>query len=115
MPKGWPVEGRSAAESAATEAYEEAGVVGEVDSVPLDVYHYAKERKDGSFVRCRVDLFGLRVRELLTPWQEQRKRRRGWFSVTAAADTVDDCDLSRVIRGVAADPETLTGREVAFA
>jgi 8-oxo-dGTP pyrophosphatase MutT (NUDIX family) len=54
VPKGWPMEGLSAAEAAAREAYEEAGVEGTVATSPLGHYHYDKRLKNGGRRRCRV-------------------------------------------------------------
>src|SRR6185437_4781462 len=40
LPKGWPEPNLTLAQSAAREALEEAGVVGEINTVPVGCYHY---------------------------------------------------------------------------
>jgi 8-oxo-dGTP pyrophosphatase MutT (NUDIX family) len=43
IPKGWPMKGRKPAEVASQEAYEEAGLIGQiVGKRPLGSFHYEK-------------------------------------------------------------------------
>ena len=42
VPKGWPINHKTPSESAAQEAWEEAGVVGRADSRPLGLFSYTK-------------------------------------------------------------------------
>src|ERR1700686_822177 len=46
IPKGWPIKGMSRCESAAREAYEEAGVRGIVGRKPIGMYAYRKQLDD---------------------------------------------------------------------
>ena len=48
IPKGWPMPGHSAAESAAQEAYEEAGVRGQMSAEPAGHYAYKKRLRGGA-------------------------------------------------------------------
>src|SRR5688572_29754225 len=57
IPKGWPISGLAPQESAAREAYEEAGVTGRADPAPLGVYPYEKSRKDGRRDPVEVTVF----------------------------------------------------------
>lgn len=107
-PKGWPVEGRAPYLSAALEAFEEAGVIGEIRSQPLAGYHCLKEGEDGSLQRCRVTLFSLRVRGTLTNWPERDRRKRRWFALDEAAEMVGDVGLADLIRAIGAEPGMLT-------
>jgi 8-oxo-dGTP pyrophosphatase MutT (NUDIX family) len=107
-PKGWPVEGRAPYLSAALEAFEEAGVIGEIRSHPLADYQCFKEGGDGSSRRCRVTLFSLRVRGTLTNWPERGRRTRRWFALDEAAEVVDDAELADVLRSIEAAPAMLT-------
>ncbi len=43
LPKGWPIDGKTPAEGAMTEAWEEAGVIGKVSPKCLGLYSYHKE------------------------------------------------------------------------
>ncbi|MCB1509721.1 MAG: NUDIX domain-containing protein, partial [Hyphomicrobiaceae bacterium] len=42
LPKGWPMRGRTNWEAAAREAYEEAGLVGEIEKSPVGRFPYWK-------------------------------------------------------------------------
>jgi ADP-ribose pyrophosphatase YjhB (NUDIX family) len=74
IPKGWLAEGLTAAEAAAREALEEAGVTGKITSQPIGSFHYLKERKDGGGVPCSVDVFALEVTGQLDEWPEKGAR-----------------------------------------
>ena len=108
VPRGWLAKGRPPYQSAALEAFEEAGVIGDIHSHPMACYHYLKEGKDGSLQRCRVTLFSLQVRGTLTNWPERGQRKRRWFALDEAAGMVDDAELAQVIRSVCARPQMLT-------
>ena len=101
LPKGWAEKRRSDSEQAATEAYEEAGIVGEISHFPIYRYHYAK-RLAHSDVACAVDVFPLRVTSLLTDWPEARQRRREWFTVGQAALMIDDGELVTMLLSIGA-------------
>lgn len=100
VPKGWPVEDRTPWRSAAREAFEEAGVIGEVRPQPLASYHYVKAGRDGPPQHRHVTLFALRVRGTLTNWPERGQRKRRWFDLDEAADIVDDRELAEAIRAL---------------
>lgn len=44
IPKGWPMPGKSLAEAAAQEAFEEAGVKGTVDPKPIGTFRHIKQQ-----------------------------------------------------------------------
>src|SRR5690606_6845492 len=54
IPKGWPQVGRTIAETALREAYEEAGIRGEVSPIPI-----------GSFCYCKTDLPPERINQFV--------------------------------------------------
>jgi 8-oxo-dGTP pyrophosphatase MutT (NUDIX family) len=99
IPKGWPMKGLSAPEAAAREAFEEAGVKGEVDPLAIGYYAYEKLMGDGSLRPLDVDVFALRVTELLDEWPEKGQRERRWFTPPEAAEAVDEADLRKIIAG----------------
>lgn len=111
VPKGWPAEGRPPHMAAALEAFEEAGVIGEIWPSALADYHYMKERKDGTLQRCRVTLFAFFVRGTLTNWPERGERKRKWLPIAEAAQLVDDAELARIIEMIHAQPRLLTDPE----
>jgi 8-oxo-dGTP pyrophosphatase MutT (NUDIX family) len=97
LPKGWLVAGKSSAESAMVEAFEEAGVRGVAADQPLGSYHYDKVLKDGSLRPCKVDVFAIPVVKLLDEWPEMGQRRRRWYSALTAASMVAEPDLAEIL------------------
>jgi phosphohistidine phosphatase len=94
VPKGLLEPGMTPAESAAKEALEEAGVLGQVVAGPLGTYDYEKWG-----ATCRVEVFLLRVDEVLDAWDEPH-RQRAWLGVEEAAARVSPPGLAALIRGV---------------
>jgi 8-oxo-dGTP pyrophosphatase MutT (NUDIX family) len=107
FPKGWLDDGRTPAESAATEAFEEAGVIGDINGSDIGSYSYTKILRDQSTVDCIVTMFALRVRGTLLQWRERGERKRRWCNLSEAIDLVDDEGLSRLLREVEADGRLL--------
>ena len=98
LPKGWLMQGMSLAESAAREAFEEAGVAGRIASKPAGSYHYLKEKKDGGGVPCSVDVFALEVTGQLDDWPEKGAREISWLSPQDAAAKVSEPGLRELLR-----------------
>jgi 8-oxo-dGTP pyrophosphatase MutT (NUDIX family) len=107
FPKGWIIEGRSAAESAAQEAFEEAGVFGDISATPFGAYSYQKILRDQLTIPCRVEMYGLRVRGTLLQWREREQRRRRWCGLTEAIDLVSDFGLGELLRDLHAEVDLL--------
>jgi 8-oxo-dGTP pyrophosphatase MutT (NUDIX family) len=102
VPKGWPMKRRTPAEAAAREAFEEAGVLGEVGEAPLGTYSYLKAFKGDLWFRCEVQVFPLEVRQARERWPEAAQRTRRWFTPAEAAEAVNEPELQRLIRDWAA-------------
>jgi 8-oxo-dGTP pyrophosphatase MutT (NUDIX family) len=98
IPKGWPVKGLSPAQSAAREAYEEAGLGGQVSKKPIGTFEYGKRLDDGNVQPCRVEVFALEQMIQHPDWPEQGQRTLRWFSVPDAVEAVDEPDLKKIIR-----------------
>jgi predicted phosphate transport protein (TIGR00153 family) len=98
LPKGNPINGLSSHAAAAHEAQEEAGVVGAACPTPIGSYRYRKKRRNGASLMVDVDVFPFAVTEELDDWKEQESRERRWFSLSEAADAVDEPDLKELIR-----------------
>ena len=98
VPRGNPIAGLSPARSAAQEAYEEAGVVGDVRPEPLGRYRYDKRRRDGSLVPAEVEMFLMEVEGLAEVWPEMRVRERRWFRPDEAAAAVAEEELAQILR-----------------
>lgn len=97
IPKGWPMKGLDAHTAAAREAFEEAGVEGEVDPLAVGFYAYGKLMKDGSVRPIDVDVFALRVARMFDDWPERAQRQRRWFTPEEAAVAVDEADLGEIL------------------
>jgi 8-oxo-dGTP pyrophosphatase MutT (NUDIX family) len=107
LPKGWPEPGLHGAEGAALEAWEEAGVVGEVSGEALGVYCYDKLLRPGHALPCIVTVFPLRVSQLRRRFPERGERRRKWFTAEKAARKVGEPDLRAILQSLAQTPERL--------
>lgn len=99
IPKGWPWAGHSNGEAAAREAWEEAGVVGEIKPEPIGKFKYEKRLRSGK-VAVKVDVFRLDVQRAAQAWPEMQQRTRRWFRPEDAADLVQEPELSEMIRSV---------------
>jgi 8-oxo-dGTP pyrophosphatase MutT (NUDIX family) len=97
IPKGWPMDGKSASAAAAREAWEEAGVKGKVGEEPIGSYHYMKGLPEGLKVDCRVRVFLLAVDELVKNFPEKGERRAEWVDCTEAAARVQEPGLKSLL------------------
>lgn len=98
VPKGHLEPGMSVQESAAQEAYEEAGVKGAVRDRAIGTYDYIKADEKISVIR-RVDVFPMEVSRILDDWPEKTMRQRQWMTLEDAADAVDEPGLKKIIAG----------------
>jgi 8-oxo-dGTP pyrophosphatase MutT (NUDIX family) len=110
VPKGWPVAGRQPCESAAHEALEEAGVLGEMGVKALGSFRYDKRRKSGEIVPCKVDVFAMEVVHQRRSWAEKGKRETCWCSIEEALARVSEPGLRRVIARFAKVPDRRPAR-----
>ena len=108
VPKGWPASGQAPFMAAAIEAFEEAGVIGDIGPNIVAEYSCMSEREDGTALPFRVALFGFRVRGTLTHWQDAGKRKRRWFNVSEAAKLIDEPELAEFLARLDEEPEILT-------
>lgn len=97
IPKGWPIKGLKSPKAAAQEAFEEAGVTGDVEKSPLGAYHYDKRLKNGRLQRVRVAVFALRVAEEHEEFPERLERDKAWVTPMDAADRVDEPELKLIL------------------
>ncbi len=93
VPKGGICKGMNAPDSAAKEAWEEAGVVGQVNTRNLGFYKY---RKKGNIYR--VSLFLLSVEIVLEDWPEASHRKRQWLELDQAISLIKADSLKRILR-----------------
>jgi 8-oxo-dGTP pyrophosphatase MutT (NUDIX family) len=97
VPKGCMEPGKSAAEIALQEAWEEAGLVGVLQPDPVGSYLYEK-----AGLTCHVTVFLMRVTDMADDWPERQVRERLWLSFSQALRQIEDLGLRELIRGAAA-------------
>ena len=93
IPKGWAMEGRTPSGAAAREAWEEAGVEGEMAEESVGMFHYDKVLRPSKLVPCDVQVFALRVTRLASRFPERHQRSRKWFDLDTAARKVNEPSL----------------------
>ena len=97
IPKGICEPGLTAQDSAATEALEEAGIIGEVEQACIGRYEHAKWG-----ATCAVSVYPMVVTRMLPDSErDERHRRREWVSPREAAARVAHPGLARIISGFA--------------
>ena len=105
IPKGWPIDSADAPGGAAQEAWEEAGVKGDIAGPCIGLYSYDKVTADGGLLPTVVAVFPIRVTKLAARWPEKSDRKRKWFSPEKAARKVAEPELAALIAGF--DPAAL--------
>ena len=98
IPRGNPIRGLSPSQSAAQEAYEEAGLTGYVGAQELGSYPYVKRRRNGSSDPARVHVFPLSRPVQSRNWPERHERETRWFTRLEAAEAVEEEELKALIR-----------------
>lgn len=98
IPKGWPMPGKTLAEAAEQEAFEEAGVTGTVDPKPLGTFRHIKQQLAIGDIEVNIVVHPLWVDHELPKWPELGQRKRKWFSAKEAAKRVDSLELGELIR-----------------
>ncbi|HEY4070783.1 MAG TPA: NUDIX hydrolase [Sphingomicrobium sp.] len=98
IPKGWPMPGKTLAEAAAQEAFEEAGVKGTIDPTPIGTFRHVKQLTVVGDLEVDIVVHPLWVDRELEKWPEFGQRKRKWFKPKEAAKRVDSPELSEMIR-----------------
>jgi len=92
IPKGMIEPDMTPQDSAAKEAWEEAGIIGQVAPTLMGTYEY---HKWGGI--CRVQVFSLGVETVLEDWPEASYREREWLSVEQAVKRVEEPKLKQIL------------------
>lgn len=101
IPKGWPMEGKSGAEAALQEAWEEAGVrEAIITPEPLGFFDYLKQRRKKPSIEIRATTYLAEVKALSPVYPEAHERERAWFSVEEAAALVGEPELKAILRAL---------------
>lgn len=83
----------SAFESAKKEAYEEAGVVGENETVELGSFELKKKNR-----LSHVKIFSMEVTKELKDYPEKNLRKRKWFTVKEALENIENSDIKNFVQ-----------------
>jgi 8-oxo-dGTP pyrophosphatase MutT (NUDIX family) len=94
LPKGSVDDGELPRDAAIREAEEEAGLLGVVARKPVGRYRHVNG--DGSW---RVDVYAMRVTEVLDHWLEAKFRRRRWMRIPDATACVR-AELRKFVQGI---------------
>ena len=92
IPKGYVEKGMTPAESAAKEAWEEAGITGRVSPHEIGTYRYS--RPSGLFT---VKVFPLEVESMLDQWQEMHVRQRRLVTPSEAIELIFHDELKAIV------------------
>lgn len=92
FPKGFIEFNLSAFESAKKEAYEEAGVIGENETVELGTFDLKKKTRTS-----HVKIFSMEVTKELKDYPEKNLRKRKWFSVKDALGNIENSDIKNFV------------------
>ena len=102
IPKGWPIKGFKPHESAAREAFEEAGIRGEVGTKTIGSFPYEKIVDDESgVIDCEIVVFPLRVKRQLKSWPEVGERELLWINPKDIAANIQEDGLRSLMEDFA--------------
>lgn len=93
IPKGWIEVGQTAGETALQEAWEEAGLVGALETEPIGSYLYEKEGQ-----QYHVIVFIMKVTGVQQDWPERSFRQRSWVGPTGFFDRIEEAGLADIVR-----------------
>ncbi len=98
LPKGWPIDGLTAAEAAKQEAWEEGGVKkGKLTNTAIGSFLTEKRFDNGSVVPCEIQVYPIDAKSVVDDFPEAHKRERKWVPVKEAANLVDEPGLRRML------------------
>lgn len=92
FPKGMIDYGNTPRQTAFQEAWEEAGVKGEIAKTPAGFYRYEKW---GEIHHVR--LYEMEVSEVFDEWPERSFRMRRWVSLQEALERIDNEDICQIL------------------
>lgn len=93
FPKGIVEKNMTHEESAGLEAFEEAGIMGEVIKKKIGSYDLVKYG-----AHCKVDMYPMIVEKILKRWPEKNIRDRRWVSPAKIKDYLKDKQLLKIVK-----------------
>ncbi|MCP4935251.1 MAG: NUDIX hydrolase [bacterium] len=97
IPKGWPEDQLSPSKLAALEAFEEAGLKGQVAKRAIGNFNYVKRLDDKNSVICSVDIFPMKVSAQYLDFPEKGQRELRWLKLKKAAALIEEKELAALI------------------
>jgi 8-oxo-dGTP pyrophosphatase MutT (NUDIX family) len=92
IPKGYVEFNLSHFESAKKEAFEEAGIYGENETIELGSFIVHKD-----IGTCFIRVYSMEVTEVLEDYPDKEKRKRKWFTIEEAVQSVEIPELKQMI------------------
>lgn len=93
IPKGIVEEGQTDRETAQKEAFEEAGIEGNLSP---DLWGHYEEEKWGGL--CRIKVYAMEVCSVADHWPECDQRRRKWVEAPKAAQWLTNRKLKKIVQ-----------------
>jgi 8-oxo-dGTP pyrophosphatase MutT (NUDIX family) len=93
LPKGVIDPGHTPGQAALVEAWEEAGLVGVIESDPVGSYVYEKLDREH-----HVLVYRMTVTEARDDWPERGLRERAWLTVEEALERIEEPGLRDILR-----------------
>ncbi len=98
LPKGWPIKGHSASETAAIEAFEEAGVIGEADPGHLGKFAYTSKKNRSAKKGTAAYVIPIRVKAMQRDFPEKGQRQLRWCDLQKAIENVREPELKTILK-----------------
>lgn len=99
LPKGWPIDGLSAAEAAKQEAWEEGGIKkGTPKETAIGSFLAEKRFDTGAVIPCETRVYPIDTAKVVSDYPEADRRDRIWVSPEQAATLVEEPGLQDILR-----------------
>lgn len=97
LPKGWTKASLPAHKVAAGEAYEEAGVKGNISKRSIGSFSYRKRLHVFASATCVLEVYPLEVTRQYIEWREKHQRKTVWLPAKEAAERLSNKRLAQII------------------
>ncbi len=98
LPKGSPIANLKPHQTAAQEAWEEAGVKGRADKKCLGRFRFDRQGRGNRRQLCVGLVYPLQAKKLARNFPEAGQRQRKWLSPKKAARRIANPELSEIVR-----------------
>jgi 8-oxo-dGTP pyrophosphatase MutT (NUDIX family) len=98
LPKGWPEPGLNHAETAALEAWEEAGLRGDISRQCYASYETRKFVPPDETIPVTMEIYLLKDPKQYSDWPEKGQREVKWFAVDEAIENARDIGLATLLK-----------------